>query len=609
MAKNTNASELLAELNLKYNRVHERYEKLFWTSYMGDHTVDDAFEKAQIARENFRTNKTLVNAVTESLHTTKGAAKKKLQQWERFFATYQTPGEVKDLFTQIAVLEKKIQQKQAKRKEGYTHPETGKFTKASRAQMRELIATHDSEKVRKACFDAVEELAQGCVSEYVELVALRNQYAQTLGFEDFYAFKLQSEEQMSKKELFKIFDTIHEKTKYAFAELRKMEKKQPGLRLPWNKAYMLAGDFTKEADQYFPLEEALERWGRSFTALGITFQESQLQLDLIERKGKYDNGFCHWPKLVKFIDGKRVAGSSNFTCNAVYGQVGSAEEAYVTLFHEGGHAAHLLNSEQTEACVNNEYPPASTAWAETQSMFLDSMLSSIEWETRYAKNADGEAYPFSLFEREIQKLGSLSPLAMNGITMVMDFERRIYESVDLTPDAVLEIARETHLKYSDAAESSLWLLQVPHIYSWESACSYQGYGLAQIGVAQWREYFYKKYGYIVDNKNVGKEMKKMWKLGCSESFAFCIEKATSKRLSPAAYIKQITKPVDSRIAAAKKRIKKLESVKTYNKMIDLGASIKMVHGKETIATNKKGFDNMCETYAAWLDSVKVNTEH
>jgi hypothetical protein len=42
----------------------------------------------------------------------------------------------------------------------------------------------------------------------------------------------------------------------------------------------------------------------------------------------------------------------------------------------------------TEICLNTEYPPASTAWDETQSMFLDTMFDSIEWRTRYAKNLD-----------------------------------------------------------------------------------------------------------------------------------------------------------------------------------------------------------------------------
>lgn len=607
--KSASNKELLQKLNDSYNKVHEQYEKYFWISYMGDHSVNDKYEKAQLQREKFRTDEKKYQAVTTALETARGQEKKYLEQWARFFSVYQTPAEVKPLYEKIVTLEKEILEKHGTRKEGYIHPKTKKFTKASRAQMRELIATHDDEKVRKACFKALEELSKGSVTEFVELVGLRNQYAHALGYEDFYAYKLAVEEQMTKKEVFSIFDAIYTKTKYAFKELDKLEKKLPGVKKPWNKAYLLAGDFTKESDQYFPLEEALLRWGRSFAALGITFTGGALKLDLLERKGKYDNGFCHWPKLVKYEDGKRIPGQSNFTCNAVYGQVGSAEEAYNTLFHEGGHAAHILNSTQTQACVNHEYPPTSTAWAETQSMFLDSMLSSIEWTSRYAKNSDGIGYPFDLFEREVRKLGPLSPLAMNSINMVMQFEREVYETEKLTEKKVLQLARKNYLHYTNSSEPALWLLQVPHIYSWESSCSYQGYGLAQIAVSQWREYFYKKYGYIVDNKQVGRELTKMWKYGASLSFPECVKLATGKKLTPTALIKAITAPVEKKLSVAKKRIAHLETVKRYTKPVDLGANITMVHGKETITSNKKSFETMCEKYAAWLSGQRVKTKH
>ena len=68
------------------------------------------------------------------------------------------------------------------------------------------------------------------------------------------------------------------------------------------------------------------------------------------------------------------------------GQVGSGYNTGNTLFHEGGHAAHFLGMDERDVCLNTEYPAMSTAWAETQSMFLDTLFSSIEWKKRYAKN-------------------------------------------------------------------------------------------------------------------------------------------------------------------------------------------------------------------------------
>ena len=599
--------EFISTLNTNYRAVHTRYERLFWQSYMGDHAIDEKFFSAQLAREAFRSNETLCLEVKDRLEKARGADAKKLEQWAWFFSKYQTPDSVRTIFSKIVSLEKDIHKKMSSRTEGYIDPKTKSFVSASRAQMSSMQLTHADEKIRKACFVAQEELAKSCAAELIQLVGLRNEYAHALGYEDFYAYKVRTEEDMSKEELFSIFDTIFEKTKYAFSHLRTMEKELPGLRKPWNRGYLLSGDFTKEADAYFPFENALERWGRSFNQLGISFHGGTLQLDLLDRAGKYENGFCHWPDLVYFEGKKRIPGSANFTCNAVFGQVGSSERAYNTLFHEGGHAAHLLNTEESEACVNNEYPPASTAWDETQSMFLDTMLSSIEWKTRYATSNDGEAFPYSLFEKEMRKMRPLAPLSMNGIASVMYFERALYEEKNLTEKKLLTIAKSVYRTFTDTEVDSLRLLSIPHIYSWESSCSYHGYGLAELALFQWREYFYKKYGYIVDNKQVGTEMRAMWKYGSAKSFPECVKLATGKKLSPNAFLKNATASVATVLKTTKKRIELTQQVPQSKKPIDLQAHIKMVHGKTIVATNKKSFEDMAHTYATWLTTQKVTT--
>jgi len=37
-------------------------------------------------------------------------------------------------------------------------------------------------------------------------------------------------------------------------------------------------------------------WGRSFGKLGISYKDATMDLDLLDRKNKYSNGFCHWPQ-------------------------------------------------------------------------------------------------------------------------------------------------------------------------------------------------------------------------------------------------------------------------------------------------------------------------
>ncbi len=600
----TEIEAFLKSLNKRFYILHKKYEDLFWKVNMGDASLNTQMNLALQKRDEFAADTALLQKVQLMKKLASKNLFERLGYWELYFKKKQVPQHVLKCREQISALESKISDKIDAIKEGYIDPKTGKFTKMPYLQMRHQMVTNGSEDLRRAFFDSSEKRATTVLSEYVKLVKLRNRFAQDLGYEDFYAYKIDTEEGMNKSEVFTVFDKIYNATKYAFADVRDMAKKKKGLRKPWNFGYMLAGDFIKEEDEYLQFENILELWAKSFTALGVDYAGGELKLDLLDREGKYNNGFCHWPKLVTYKDNKRIPASSNFTCNAVIGQAGSGSSALDTLFHEGGHAAHLLNSKMRDVCINHEYPPQSTAWAETQSMFLDTISSSIEWRMRYAKNAQGESYPFGLFERRLEQNYKLIPLAMMSISSVMYFERDVYEENNLTIDKLIKIAKKNSKKFGDKTVASIGLLNIPHIYSFESACSYQGYGLAEIALTQWRAYFYKKYGYIVDNKNIGREMKQVWRLASSKTFSEFIKEATGKSLSANAYIKSVTQSKKQILAKAKKRIEKLNSVKRQNK-INLNAKISLWHGKKKITDNAKGFMQMVTKYNKWINQRGV----
>ena len=60
--------------------------------------------------------------------------------------------------------------------------------------------------------------------------------------------------------------------------------------------YHNAGDIERDMDPYFPFEEAVDVWARTFAGLGIQYKGARMRLDLCDRPGKYSNGFCHWPQ-------------------------------------------------------------------------------------------------------------------------------------------------------------------------------------------------------------------------------------------------------------------------------------------------------------------------
>ncbi len=598
--KINSGTDFLEYLNTAYNKLHSAYESAFWISYMGDHSVDAQMNTAMEKRDAFRSDQALKAQAESLLKKSNGSVKDRLKLWINFFSLYQTPAHAAPIKKRVTDIEAKILKIRSKRREGYVDPKNGKFVEASENKMRMILRTNPDETVRKACFESLQKIPMDTLKLYVEMIRGRNEFARALGYEDFYAYKARIDEDMTKKELFSIFENLYQKTKYGFKPVRDLEKKKSGLRKPWNFSYMMAGNFIKEEDPYFSFENVLSYWGRSFAALGIDFQKGSLTLDLLDRKGKWNNGFCHYPALVQYKNGRRIPGSSGFTSNALPGQVGSGVQGIDTVFHEGGHAADRLNSMQPDACVNHEYPPSSVSWAETHSMFMDSISSSIEWRTRYASTAAGKSYPFELFERKVRALHVLRPLDMMSICSVVFFEKEIYECADLTEKRVLEIARKISRKYSDFSEDSILILNVPHTYSWESSAYYHGYGLAELCVAQWREYFFKKYGYIVDNKNIGKEMTKIWSYASRYPAKQLVKMATGKALSPDAYIADVTASLETILKRAKSRVERLTQVPKYTKPVRLNARITMVHGKKKIADNAKSFEDMDMKYRKWL---------
>ena len=176
-------------------------------------------------------------------------------------------------------------------------------------------------------------------------------------------------EGFGKKKLFEILDTLETVSRplmdKARANLTK-EKGQAALE-PWNMGFMTAGDVTSKLDPYFPFAEAVERWGRSFSKLGIRYANAEMKLDLLDRKHKYSNGFCHWPQCAwRKADGSWQPSVAHFTSLADPTAVGSGLTALTTLMHEAGHAAHFANIDQTSPLFSQERAPTSVAYAENQ---------------------------------------------------------------------------------------------------------------------------------------------------------------------------------------------------------------------------------------------------
>jgi oligoendopeptidase F len=511
----------------------------------------------------------------------------------------------------LDALEADLQKARGGMKLGYTI--NGVFTKQTFGQLRLRISSDEDEIVRKACFEGIRTIGPFVAEKFAKIVLLRNKFAKMQGFECYYDMKLINAEGFNKKKLFEIMDELETRSahilKSALAKLAK-EKGEKAL-LSYNTNFYMAGDISAQQDSYFPFENAVDSWARSYAALGIDYKGAEMQLDLVDREGKYANGFCHWPQAAWMSpDEGWVPAKANFTALANPSQVGSGLSALNTLMHEGGHAAHFANVVQKSPLYSQERAPTSVAYAENQSMFLDSLIGDSAWLARYALSREGKPIPWELIEKKIRATHDYNVFQIRSMLGVVYFEKAIYEldEVDVTPEKLLQIANEIELKILGKMGS---IFSIPHILTDTSSAYYHGYVLAEMSVHQTRSHFLKTYGSIVDNPKIGDDLANYyWKAGSSEIFLDLVQNLTGKPLTCDAWINMLTLSTEEVVASERaeyeEAIKKGPTFKAGSS-VDLKMKVTFVHGDLVIcdsASNEKGLSGACEVYKQWIREDK-----
>ncbi|MET0790869.1 MAG: M3 family metallopeptidase, partial [Polyangiaceae bacterium] len=319
----------------------------------------------------------------------------------------------------------------------------------------------------------------------------------------------------------------------------------------------------------------------------------------------YENGFMHGPVVAWRRNGQRIPARIQFTANALPGALGAGQRALKTLFHEGGHAAHFANIDMPSPCFGQEFAPTSTSFAETQSMFLDSLPDDADWQQRYALDARGNPMPLSLVQRSIDAHQPKAAWIMRSMLSVCYAEKAIYElpSEALTPERVLSVLREIERKMSFIEGGSARpTLSIPHLLSGDFSATYHGYVLAQMAVAQARSHFHERDGHLVDNPRVGPELAKIWwQPGNSVGFTEFIQRLTGHALSALPLAEYLNQTAPQRRAEAERSIAKLSGIPRAAGPLDLDARIHVVHGTESVAEFDGDFARFAAQFATWID--------
>ena len=265
------------------------------------------------------------------------------------------------------------------------------------------------------------------------------------------------------------------------------------------------------------------------------------------------------------------------------------------------------NIVQPSPLFSQERAPTSVAYAENQSMFLDSLVSDAAWRAKYGLNNKGEPIPFEIIEEDVRATHPFAVFQLRAMLSVSYFEKALYElpEEDVTMENILKLADEIEQDIQGGF-SARPLLSVPHLVSDEASCYYHGYTLAEMSVHQTRAFFKTKYGYIVDNPEVGPTITKAyWEFGNSRPFLELVHDFTGKPLSADDWVGALKESVDDKVAREKKEYDDALATTgaSSNDNIDLNMKVKFVDGDVVIADSSNlegGILHACKDFEAFI---------
>ena len=135
-----------------------------------------------------------------------------------------------------------------------------------------------------------------------------------------------------------------------------------------------------------------------------------------------------------------------------------------------------------------------------------------------------------------------------------------------------------------------------------------------MSVHQTREYFKNKYGYIVDNPNVGPTLKSAyWECGNSKPFLEIVKDLTGKDLTGDAWVDALKEDLEEHIVQEKKEYQEMidkcnaaaaetsEEKNDNDETLDLQMTVRFVDGDEVISDSSvSGLLGSCREFEAFV---------
>ncbi len=620
-------SRLLETLNHTFGELSGRKERGFWATKMGlsgasmsQYGIDDE------AMSKFSQDSSYVLTLKEALlrgdlsqHDRLG-----LQAWLDYFEaqTISNP-EAQKFHRRLREAEGELQARIKKFNTGYVDPATQGFVKATIVELGNMRTNDPVEARRRAAFEGMRAYEREVLrSGFLKILKIRRRLAKSLGFKNYYEMQLHRRERMTEEELFSLLRDLEENTNASHAAglQRVAREKGEASLLPWNYQFVTSGDATHSLDPYLPFEKSVSLFVRTFAGLGADFKNATVHIDLVDRPGKFQNGFMHLTQAPYVLaDGTAIPAHINLMSNALPSQVGSGYDALQTLAHEFGHTLHFANVSTPSPANSQEFAPTTAFYAETQSMFADTHFRDPGWLFRHAKDMNGNRIPKELIMQLALVEHRNMTFDLRWMMTVPFVEKYLYSLPEArltieNIDTILAKAREIETRLlGTTGGAPRPVFSVAHLLEEDMSAGYHGYLVAQMAVNQTRAHFMEVYGYILDNPKIFPDLRRAyWQAGNSKPFPQMIKDLTGKDFSAQPTIALAARSEAEVIRGVDEELTAEARIPHFSGSTDLNLRLYVDDGDTNIANNVRdganGFGTIEEVETAfsnWIAGLRT----
>lgn len=192
--------KFIDSVNSEYEELHQAFELQFWGTKMalaGSYSVSE-LTRTKREMEDFLADETKLARTRELLASVQEVSEddnhtaKTLRIFERTFGCYIMESEEAKLLRSEALdIEGKLENERNNLVLGAIMPDDGNFLEMSSVGLRSKLRVDPDESVRQACYEGLTKIGDFVTDNgFVELVKTRNRMAKSLGYQDYYDYKV-----------------------------------------------------------------------------------------------------------------------------------------------------------------------------------------------------------------------------------------------------------------------------------------------------------------------------------------------------------------------------------------------------------------------------------